>query len=46
MRDPGLLLHALPILARTLSGDEPEERFVRVSRAEVLRRIGDEDRAA
>jgi hypothetical protein len=46
MRDPELLLRALPILARTISGDEPEERFVRVSRADVLRRIGDEDRAA
>jgi 2-polyprenyl-6-methoxyphenol hydroxylase-like FAD-dependent oxidoreductase len=46
MRDPELLLRALPILARTLSGDEPEERFVRVSRAEVLRRLDDEGRAA
>ena len=46
MRDPELLLRALPVLARTLSGDEPEERFVRMTRAEVLRRLGDEDRAA
>ena len=46
MRDPSLVVRSLPVLARTLSGDEPQERFVRLSRAEALRRLDRRTRAA
>jgi len=39
LRDPAVLLRSLPVLARTLAGDEPEERFVKVTRDDALRRL-------
>jgi 2-polyprenyl-6-methoxyphenol hydroxylase-like FAD-dependent oxidoreductase len=37
--DPAVLLRSLPVLARSLGGHEPEERFVRVTRDEALRSL-------
>lgn len=39
LRDPLVLLRSLPVLARTLGGDEPPERFGHISRAEALRSL-------
>jgi 2-polyprenyl-6-methoxyphenol hydroxylase-like FAD-dependent oxidoreductase len=38
-RDPQILLRCLPVLARVLRGDAPEEQFPKVARAEALSRI-------
>ena len=40
LRDPELVLRALPVLARVLSGDEPAHLFPRVERQAVLARLG------
>jgi hypothetical protein len=34
-----VILRSLPVLARTLGGNEPAERFVGVSRADALRQL-------
>ena len=39
LRDPYVLLRSLPVLARSLAGDEPADRFVTVSRDDALRRL-------
>jgi hypothetical protein len=39
LRDPLVVLRSLPVLARTLGGDEPQDRFVKVTRDEALRRL-------
>jgi hypothetical protein len=39
VRDPELVLHALPVLARVLRGDEPAQPFAPVSRAAALARL-------
>src|SRR5205823_4268642 len=40
LRDPELVLRALPVLARVLRGDEPAHLFPRVERDAVLARLG------
>jgi len=40
LRDPELVLRALPVLARVLRGDEPAHLFPRVARETVLARLG------
>ena len=40
LRDPELVLRALPVLARVLSGDEPAHLFPRVERDAVLAQLG------
>jgi 2-polyprenyl-6-methoxyphenol hydroxylase-like FAD-dependent oxidoreductase len=40
LRDPELLLRALPVLARVLRGDEPLQPFANVPRAAALARLG------
>jgi len=40
LRDPTVVLHALPVLARVLRGDEPAQPFPPVTRAEALARLG------
>jgi 2-polyprenyl-6-methoxyphenol hydroxylase-like FAD-dependent oxidoreductase len=39
LTDPGVVLRSLPTLARTLTGQEPAERFVKVTRDEALRSL-------
>jgi len=39
LRDPELVLRALPVLARVLRGDEPAHLFPRVERDAVLARL-------
>ena len=39
LRDPLVVLRSLPVLARTLGGDEPEDRFAKVTRDEALRHL-------
>ena len=45
LRDPELVLHALPALARTLRGDGPAPAFAPVPRAVALARLGADDEA-
>jgi 2-polyprenyl-6-methoxyphenol hydroxylase-like FAD-dependent oxidoreductase len=40
LRDPGLVLRALPVLARVLRGDEPAHLFPPVTRAAALALLG------
>ncbi len=40
LRDPEIVLHSLPVLARVLRGDEPAPSFPAVQRATVLARLG------
>ena len=45
LRDPELVLRALPVLARTLRGDGPAPAFSPVARATALARLDADDRA-
>jgi hypothetical protein len=40
LRDPEVVLRALPVLARVLRGDEPPQPFAPVERAAALSRLG------
>jgi flavin-dependent dehydrogenase len=45
LRDPELVLRALPVLARTLRGDAPAPAFSPVARTAALARLGADDEA-